>query len=147
VVSRPGTSLAWGGHVGLAHAWSTAVPALSSQLLGVTPAADGYRTWAVRPQPVDVRWAQGDVPVPGGELSTRWRRGAGDRSFVLTVEAARHTSGTVAVPLLGADRTIAMDGRIVWSGGRPTAGVHATRAGDAVEFTGLTGAHTFAWTA
>ena len=38
--------------------------------------------------------------------------------FVLTVRAPQATSGTVAVPLLGAPRVIAEDGRVVWNGRR-----------------------------
>lgn len=146
-VPRPGTSLAWGGHVGMAHAWSTAVPALSMDVLGVRPLGDGYRGWAVEPDPVDLRWAQGDVPVPSGGISVRWRRGAADDSFVLTVRAPRGTAGRVAVPLLGADRTIAVDGRIAWRNGRPTgdAGHGPHRVGDTVVFEGVSGTHTFAW--
>ncbi|WP_413098688.1 alpha-L-rhamnosidase C-terminal domain-containing protein [Streptomyces sp. Inha503] len=146
-VPRPGTSLAWGGHVGMAHAWSTAVPALSMHVLGVRPLADGYRTWAVEPDPVDLGWAQGDVPVPAGTLSVRWRRGADDDSFVLTVRAPEGTAGRVAVPLLDQDRTIAVDGRIAWHDGRPSgdAGRGAHRVGDTVVFEGVRGTATFAW--
>ncbi|MCG0289370.1 alpha-L-rhamnosidase C-terminal domain-containing protein [Streptomyces sp. PSAA01] len=146
-VPRPGTSLAWGGHVGMAHAWSTAVPALSMDVLGIRPRRDGYRRWAVRPDPVDLGWAQGDVPVPAGTISVRWRRGAGDDSFVLTVRAPKGTAGQVAVPLLHKDRTIAVDGRIAWHNGRPAgeAGRGAHRAGDAIVFEGVSGTRTFAW--
>ncbi|MEU8873767.1 alpha-L-rhamnosidase C-terminal domain-containing protein [Streptomyces javensis] len=146
-VPRPGTSLAWGGHVGMAHAWSTAVPALSMNVLGVRPLADGYRGWAVEPEPVDLRWAQGDVPVPAGTLSVRWRRGAGDDSFVLTVRAPEGTTGRVAVPLLHKDRTIAVDGRVAWRNDRPAgdAGRGAHRVGDTVVFEGVRGTATFAW--
>ncbi|MGW5698850.1 alpha-L-rhamnosidase C-terminal domain-containing protein [Streptomyces asiaticus] len=131
----------------MAHAWSTAVPALSMNVLGVRPLADGYRRWAVEPEPVDLRWAQGDVPVPAGALSVRWRRGAGDDSFVLTVRAPDGTAGRVAVPLLHKDRTIAVNGRIAWHDGRPAgeAGRGAHRVGDTVVFEGVRGTATFAW--
>ncbi|MBC6456960.1 alpha-L-rhamnosidase C-terminal domain-containing protein [Actinomadura sp. HBU206391] len=145
LVPRPGTSLEWGGHVGLAHAWSTAVPALSTGVLGVRPVTGAYRRWAVEPRLADLRWAQGDVPVPGGKISVRWRRGARDASFVLTVTSPGRTTGRVAVPLLGSERTIAMDGRIVWRNGGP-AGVRARRLGGSVVFDGIRGDHTFAWT-
>ncbi|GCB52118.1 alfa-L-rhamnosidase [Streptomyces sp. NL15-2K] len=146
-VPRPGTSLTWGGHVGMAHAWSTAVPALSMGVLGVRPLGDGYRTWAVEPDPVDLRWAQGDVPVPAGEISVRWRRGAGDDSFALTVRAPKGTTGRVAIPLLGADRTIAINGRVAWLDGRPSgdAGRGAHQVGDTVVFEAVSGTRTFAW--
>jgi alpha-L-rhamnosidase len=141
--ARPGTPLDDGSFVDLVHAWSTAVPALSTGVLGVRPVADGYRRWTVAPDPVDLTWAQGNVPVPGGTISVRWRRGAD--SFVLTTSAPRHTNGSVAIPVLGAERTIAMDGRIVWRDGHPVDGVDAHRDGDRIVFDGLTGERTFAW--
>ncbi|MFE5120037.1 alpha-L-rhamnosidase C-terminal domain-containing protein [Streptomyces sp. NPDC056669] len=146
-VPRPGTSVTWGGHVGMAHAWSTAVPALSMDVLGIRPLGDGYRRWAVDPDPVDLDWAQGDVPVPAGSISVRWRRGAGDDSFVLTVRGPKSTAGRVSIPLLHKDRTIAVDGRIAWRNGRPAgeAGRGAHRAGDAIVFEGVSGTRTFAW--
>lgn len=142
---RPGTSLDDTGFVDLVHAWSTAVPALSEHVLGVRPVANGYQQWAVTPEPVDLQWAQGDVPTPAGPLSVRWRRGNDDASFVITIEAPAATTGRVAVPLLGESRTIAMDGMIVWRDGRPVAGVQARQDGDRVVFEGLTGSHTLAW--
>lgn len=135
-----------GGSTGLAHAWSTVVPPLSANVLGAEPAADGFREWRVAPNPVDLRWAQGDVPTPRGTLAVRWQREERDSSFRLTVEAPPDTTGTVEVPLLGRDRDIAMNGRVVWQDGRAAdAGVKAKRVGDRVVFTGVSGASTFAW--
>jgi hypothetical protein len=105
----------------------------------------GYRTWLVAPQTGDLEWAQGTVPTPQGGLVSRWVRGAGDRSFTLTVSAPAGTSGTVRVPLLGRSRTIAMDGAVVWQDGAPAPGVTAVQRDGAVEFSGVTGSHTFAF--
>ncbi|WP_253208720.1 alpha-L-rhamnosidase C-terminal domain-containing protein [Streptomyces niphimycinicus] len=87
------------------------------------------------------------MPVPAGTISVRWRRGAGDDSFVLTVLAPEGASGRVAVPLLHKDRTIAVDGRIAWHNGRPAgeAGRGAHPVGDAIVFDGVSGTRTFAW--
>ncbi|WP_084628567.1 alpha-L-rhamnosidase C-terminal domain-containing protein [Amycolatopsis nigrescens] len=134
-----------GGSTGLAHAWSTAVPALSAHVLGAEPIADGYRTWRVAPHPVDLRFAQGDVPTPHGTLSVRWQRGEHDTSFRLTAVAPHGTTGTIALPLLGRDRDIALNGHIVWRAGQPAGRFAATREGDHVVFTGLSGATTLAW--
>lgn len=143
----PGGAGGIGGNAtGLAHAWSTVVPALSMEVLGVSPISDGYRTWAVRPTPADLRWAQGDVPTPDGTMSVRWQRGPGDSSFVLTIESRENNIGSVGIPLLGKGRTIAMDGRTVWQDNAPAAGVNAHRDGDTVVFDGARGDHTFAWT-
>ena len=146
VNARPGTSITTGELVDAAHAWSTAVPALSMFVLGVRPLADGYREWAIEPHPADLQWAQGEVPSPAGSLSVRWKRGEHDSSFLLTVDAPDGTSGQVGVPLLRAPRTIAMDGRIVWQEEKAVSPATAHREGDAVIFTGIAGRHTFAWT-
>jgi alpha-L-rhamnosidase len=141
-IPRAGTSLIGGDHVDLAHAWSTAVPALSMYVLGVRPLEDGYRQWVVAPEPADLAWAQGDVPVPGGAVSVRWKR---EKGFALTVAAPTGTTGKVSVPLLGGARTIAMDGRIVWRGGRAMGNARARLDGDRVVFEGIAGRRTFAW--
>jgi hypothetical protein len=144
-IPRAGTSLVDGDHVDLAHAWSTAVPALSMYVLGVRPVTDGFKEWIVEPQPVDLQWAQGDVPTPAGNLAARWRRGTGDSSFTLTIESPQGTSGQVSVPQLDAARTIAMDGIVVWQKGKAVGDLKATLNGDRVVFSGVTGAHTFNW--
>jgi hypothetical protein len=48
------------------------------------------------------------------------------------------------VPLFGRSRTIAMDGTVVWQDGAPQ-GVSAVQRDGAVEFSGITGSHTFAF--
>lgn len=144
-IPRPGTSLVDGNTVSRAHPWSTAVPALSICVLGVRPVMDGFTEWAIEPQPVDLSWAQGEVPTPAGTISVRWKRADRDDSFVLTMQAPAGTAGRVAIPLAGTDRPIAMDGALVWNQGKPATRVHAHREGDSVVFTGVAGSHTFAW--
>lgn len=145
VVPRPGTPLNAGSDAGLAHAWSTVVPALTMRVIGVEPLSNGYSTWSISPQPVDLAWAQGCVPTPRGAISVRWKRDRDSDSFVLSVATPVDTQGSIAVPLLGKPRTIAMDGKIVWQNGRPLQGVQATDADDSVTFEAMTGSHTFAW--
>ncbi|WUI02674.1 alpha-L-rhamnosidase [Spirillospora sp. NBC_00431] len=124
-------------------AWTTALPALSKGLLGVTPTEPGFRRWSVRPQPSGLRWAQGRTPIPGGTIAVRWEHDA--RGFAMSVDAPARTGGTVSVPLLGENRVIAMDGRVVWDGSRPAPGVHASAADGYVTFHEVAGSHTFAW--
>lgn len=145
VIPRPGTPLEAGTDIGQSHAWSTVVPALSGYVLGIQPATDGYRMWSVRPQPVDLNWAEGRAPTPYGPIATRWRLDRSSDTYVLTVSGPAGTSGSVAVPLQGEVRTIAMDGRVVWRVGRPQGGVRAIADRGAVVFEGLSGRHTFAW--
>jgi hypothetical protein len=130
----------------LAHGWASGpVSSLSGHLLGARPVTAGYRTWIIAPQPGQVRWAQGRVPTPSGALVSRWRRGHRDSSFTLTMAAPKRTSGTVAIPELGRSRTITMDCKVVWRNGAPAAGVTAAERDGAVQFSGVSGSHTFAW--
>ncbi|WP_157592504.1 alpha-L-rhamnosidase C-terminal domain-containing protein [Solirubrobacter soli] len=140
-LNRDGTDV--DANASLSHGWATApTPALSHYVLGVQPVTAGFRTWRVAPQPGDLQWAQGTVPTPQGPIVSRWARGNG--SFTLTVDAPQGTSGTVRVPLFGRSRTIAMDGTVVWQDGAPQ-GVSAVERDGAVEFSGIAGAHTFAF--
>jgi len=116
-------------------------------VLGVRPITNGFNLWTIEPQPVDLSWAQGDVPTPKGAISVRWARSEGDASFVLTVESPRGTVGRVAIPLLGADRDIAMDGKLVWTQSKPAGRLPIHREGDSVVFANIAGSHTFAWRA
>ena len=134
------------GGTSLSHGWSTGpVSALSGYVLGLRPAAPGWSRWTVEPQPVDLRFAQGQAQTPHGPIVSRWQRGAGDATFRLTESAPAGTRGTVAIPLLGAPRTIARDGRIVWTGDHAAAGVSAMVAPGEIVFDEGPGAHTYAW--
>jgi hypothetical protein len=129
-----------------AHGWGTgATSALSQYVLGVQPVEPGFRSWRVQPQPYGLNWAQGTVPTPYGAIASRWQVGTSSSSFKLTAAAPNGTSGTVAVPLLGAPRVIAEDGRVVWKGSAPVAGTQASTDGTYVFFPDVTGTHTWAW--
>lgn len=64
-----------GGHWSrsLCHGWSAA-PAyfLSTQVLGVTPLAPGYRKVRIAPQAFHMTWARGQVPTPHGPIYVAW---------------------------------------------------------------------------
>jgi alpha-L-rhamnosidase len=61
------------------------------------------------------------------------------------VTSPENTTGQIALPTLSGERTIAMDGRIVWRDGRPADGVRAHQDGERLVFDGVQGDHTFAW--
>ncbi len=137
-----------GGADSAAHGWATAPTwVLSRYVLGVSPASPGFARWSVAPQAGDLAWAEGAVPTPHGRLGVRWKRGAGGCSFALAVDAPRGTEGEVAVPLLGAERTITRDGAVVWARGAARPGVRARREGSAVALEDQRGSHFFAWSA
>jgi hypothetical protein len=57
----------------LSHGWcSTPLVQLSARVLGVTPAAPGFETIAIRPELCDLTWAKGSVPTPHGEVVVAW---------------------------------------------------------------------------
>ena len=143
-LNRDGTDV--DANASLAHGWGSGpVSSLSHYVAGARPVTAGYKTWIVDPQPGELEWAQATLPTPQGGLVSRWVRGEGNRSFKLTVSAPAGTSGTVRFPLLGRSRTVAMDGAVVWQDGRPIGGVNAVERDGAVEFSGVTGSHTFAF--
>jgi alpha-L-rhamnosidase len=86
-----------GGGTSLAHAWSTGpTSALTSYVLGVTPASPGYATWQVAPQPGSLGWAEGAVPTPHGDITVKWAASAA--GFAIAVGAPAGTTGTVVLP-------------------------------------------------
>jgi hypothetical protein len=64
---------------------------------------------------------------------------------VLTAGGPTGTAGEVAVPVLGANRVIARDGRVVWDGHAPVGAVQASSDGTYVRFDHQRGLHTYAW--
>ncbi len=117
-----------------AHAWSSgATSALSRYVLGAAPVRAGWRTWAVKPHPGDVGWAEGSVPTPRGALGVRWDGDA--TGFRLKVSAPRGTSGTVSIPLRGRDRALTRDG----------VPVTAVRDGDYAVLARQSGTHVYTW--
>jgi alpha-L-rhamnosidase len=136
------------GNDSAAHAWGSGPTwALSRYVLGAAPIAPGFVRWRVAPQPGDLAWAEGSVPTPHGALDVHWRTGARGRSFTLTVSAPKGTSGDVALPLLGASRTITRDGVVVWRRGAASRGISAHREGAVIVFRNQHDSHVFAWSA
>lgn len=111
-----------GAGASLSRGWSTApTSALSAYVLGARPDTAGYAAWTVRPNPGDLTWARGTVPTPHGDIDVSWTaKQSGDR-FSLTVGVPKGTSGTIAVPVSGRDRSVTVNGKVVWRHGAFTA--------------------------
>ncbi|HVU60121.1 MAG TPA: alpha-L-rhamnosidase C-terminal domain-containing protein [Mycobacteriales bacterium] len=128
----------------MAHAWSTGpTPALSEYVLGVSPAAPGFASWQVSPQPAGLRWAQGTVPTPHGPISVRWRRPR-TGEFVMTVHSPPGEHGTVSVPTDSRHATLARDGVVIWRDGHAVGGSGARRVGARVDVAQQAGTSTYA---
>ena len=138
----PGGTPYEGAFTSMAHGWSTGVlPALTNELLGVSPTGAGFCTWTVRPHPGGVSWARGRVPTPHGPLSVSWQAQTahGRASFTLQVTAPRGTTGQIAVPG-DAKASVRLDGRPVRIG---TGSAAARVSGGFVQIDGVgAGTHT-----
>ena len=59
----------------LAHGWASGpTPILTGYVLGVQPVKPGYQTFTVTPHPGSLRWAEGTIPTPYGQIRVRWTR-------------------------------------------------------------------------
>jgi hypothetical protein len=95
------------GFDSLAHAWGAGpTQILTEAVLGATSVDPGYATWVVKPQPTDLKWAQGVVPTPSGGLSVKWAQDTRKGKFHMEVAAPPGTSGEVWVPLASATGSI-----------------------------------------
>jgi hypothetical protein len=94
-----------GGDPSWEHGWSSgAAPALTAEVLGVTPAAPGFGAYSAAPHPSGLAYASGSVPTPHGSISFAWRRTT--RALTATVDSP--VPGTLTLPLVGG---ATLDGR------------------------------------
>ncbi len=81
----------------LSHGWcSTPLVQMSARILGVTPAAPGFKTLAIRPSLCDLRWAKGTVPTPNGDVTVAWKRV--DEILQLDVTLPAGTEADIILP-------------------------------------------------
>ncbi|MBN3854068.1 hypothetical protein G3N59_11820 [Paraburkholderia sp. Ac-20340] len=93
----------------LAHGWASGpTAALSRYVLGVRPAAAGFKQWLIKPQTGDLQWAVGTVPTPYGAVSVKWGRPRGG-AFRIDVTVPSGTTGTIALPAGG---TVKVNGAV-----------------------------------
>src|SRR5690606_4103623 len=83
---------------GWSHAWS-ASPAhiLPRKVMGIQPAAAGFRLVAIRPRPAGLEWAKAKLPTIRGPIEAAFEAPA-DR-FKLTVSLPANTQGNVYLPI------------------------------------------------
>jgi alpha-L-rhamnosidase len=91
----------WSGEVATtSHAWCSGPTALLPQkILGVEPLSEGWKTFAVKPNPCDLKWAKGIVPTAYGAISVEWSK-VDNGKFSLYVLVPGQTSAEVAVPAI-----------------------------------------------
>jgi len=80
------------------HAWCSGPTALLPQkVLGVEPISAGWKTFSVKPNPCDLKWAKGIVPTPFGPISVDWKVDE-KGTFSLYVLVPENTSAEITVP-------------------------------------------------
>ena len=79
------------------HAWGgTPLIQMSARILGVEPAAPGFKRISIRPQICGLLFAKGIVPTQMGDVSVSWKKE--DSAFTLDVTAPDSTSVEVTLP-------------------------------------------------
>ena len=86
------------------HGWSSgAAPALTTEVLGVTPATPGFASFAAEPHPSTLARARGNVPTPHGTIQFAWSLIG--KTFTVKVNSPR--PGTITLPVAG---SVSLDG-------------------------------------
>lgn len=132
------------GFTSAAHGWGAGpINALTGYITGIRPVKPGFSEWLVEPQLGDLTWAQGRADTPFGLIESRWE--LTDTGFKMTVIAPEGTQGKIAVPLKGADRMVAMNGKVIWANGKAAQGMDLIKRGDYLVISNITGTTTIAW--
>jgi len=86
-----------GYQASLAHGWSSGVtPWLMEQVLGIQPRGAGFSEVDIRPDLVDLKWAQGGEPTPRGILKVDIRK---DNGYKTTIDLPPGTIARVSLPV------------------------------------------------
>ena len=95
----------------LSHAWGgTPLIQMPARILGVTPAAPGFKRVAIRPHLSGLSWSKGVVPTPMGDVQVSWTKT--DAAFTLDVTAPTEMGIDVSMPTTDfADAALVIDGR------------------------------------
>jgi len=126
---------------------------LTSGLAGIGQAAGtvGFSSPVIKPSVLGTTSSvTGDYTSAYGTISDSWSlAGPSSDPTGLTMKTAIPVSspGTVEIPRLASSRVILEDGHVIWSDGKPAAGVTATVDGDYIAVSNITGTHTFTWRA
>jgi len=87
-----------GDFVTTSHAWCSGPTALLPQkVLGVEPVSAGWKTFSVKPNPCDLKWAKGIVPTTFGAISVDWKVNE-KGMFIMYVCVPENTSSEIWVP-------------------------------------------------
>ncbi len=82
----------------LSHGWGgTPLIQMSARILGVSPLTPTFSTMEIRPTLCDLKWANGRVPTPHGNVDVSWKLTA--TGMTLDVKIPSGTSADVTLPV------------------------------------------------
>jgi hypothetical protein len=97
-----------GYQASLAHGWSSGVtPWLMEQVLGIQPRGPGFSEVDIRPDLLDLQWAQGGEPTPRGMLKVEIRK---ESAFKTVVDLPPGTIARISLPVSAAGTPITVNG-------------------------------------
>ena len=80
------------------HAWCSGPTALLPQkVLGIEPISAGWKTFSVRPNPCDLKWAKGVVSTSFGPIAAEWHLDP-NGTFNLYLNVPEETTASIAIP-------------------------------------------------
>jgi hypothetical protein len=82
------------------HAWSAAPGYfLGAYILGVRSVSVGWKDVVIKPQPCDLMWAKGTVPLPrGGNITVSWKISRDLNSIQIRAESPKEVSVSFRLP-------------------------------------------------
>jgi hypothetical protein len=97
-----------GYQASLAHGWSSGVtPWIMEQILGIQPRGAGFSEVDIRPDLLDLQWAQGGEPTPRGMLKVEIRR---DNGYKTIIDLPPATIARLSVPVSAPGVVILVNG-------------------------------------
>jgi hypothetical protein len=108
------------------HAFSSGAAWLMSEYVaGIRPTSPGFAAVDVVPHPGDLEWVECVVPSPLGPVGIDYTVDVAAEIYDATVTIPAGSVGRVAVPRLGGDATVVLDGETVWTPDGPVGGGYA----------------------
>lgn len=105
-------------YVSHAHGWSSGpTSALTEYVVGLSVTSPAGKTWTLKPQFGDLKWAEAGFMTRLGKFEARWER-SGD-GYSLKFQTPSNTTGVVSLPVATTGGTIA-----VTVNGKPLGGEH-----------------------
>lgn len=103
-----------GFYVSLAHGWSSGPTAwLMEQVLGIQPTGAGFSSVTIRPDLIDLQWAQGAEPTPHGLIALELKEQQQGTGIALDLPAG--VDAQVLVPIMQSSAKIYVNGAVVRS--------------------------------